>query len=65
MLIKRFKSLLRGERAIETIEVVVIIVIIIAIGFALRNVLLSWYNLLIEGANDRVFQGDSTTPFAG
>lgn len=57
------KKLVRGERGIETIEVVIILVIIVALGFAFRNVITDWYNHLVGGVESQIMSDPTTTPY--
>jgi len=59
---RNFKSILRGDRGIETIEVVIILVILVALGFAFRNVITGWYNHLIGGIDGQIMNEAGEVP---
>ncbi len=59
---RNFKSILKGDRGIETIEVVIILVILVALGFAFRNVITGWYNHLISGIDGQIMNGAGEVP---
>lgn len=59
---RKFNSILKGDRGIETIEVVIILVIIVALGFAFRNIITGWYNHLVEGIDGQIMNGSGEVP---
>ncbi|KAF0092313.1 MAG: hypothetical protein FD141_497 [Fusobacteria bacterium] len=59
---KKFKLIIKGDRGIETIEVVIILVILVALGFAFRNVITGWYNHLINGIDGQIMNGAGEVP---
>lgn len=58
----KFISILKRDRGIETIEVVIILVILVALGFAFRNVLTGWYNHLVGGIDSQIMNGSGEVP---
>lgn len=58
----KYSSIIKGDRGIETIEVVIILVILVALGFAFRNVITGWYNHLIGGIDGQIMNGASEVP---
>lgn len=61
-MIRKLRSIARGDRGIETIEAVIILVILVALGFAFRNVITGWYNHLIEGIDSQIMNGSGEVP---
>lgn len=59
---KKISYILKGDRGIETIEVVIILVILVALGFAFRNVITGWYNHLIGGIDGQIMNGAGEVP---
>lgn len=59
---KKISYILKGDRGIETIEVVIILVILVALGFAFRNVITGWYNHLIGGIDGQIMNGTGEVP---
>ncbi|MCI0502333.1 MAG: hypothetical protein L0Y48_01930 [Fusobacteria bacterium] len=57
-----WEKLMKKNRGIETIEVVIILVILVAIGFAFRNVITGWYNHLVDGVETQVFSSPGSIP---
>ncbi|MDD2370984.1 MAG: Flp1 family type IVb pilin [Firmicutes bacterium] len=55
-------NVLKKDRGIETIEVVIILVILVALGFAFRNVITGWYNHLVSGIDGQIMNGSSEVP---
>lgn len=58
----KFISILKRDRGIETIEVVIILVILVALGFAFRNVITGWYNHLVGGIDSQIMNGSGDVP---
>lgn len=61
-IVKNFRSILKGDRGIETIEVVIILVILVALGFAFRNIITGWYNHLVSGIDGQIMNGSGELP---
>ncbi len=55
-------NILKKDRGIETIEVVIILVILVALGFAFRNVITSWYNHLVSGIDGQIMNSSGEVP---
>ena len=62
MIRSKLRAIQKGDRGIETIEVVIILVILVALGFAFRNVITSWYNHLISGIDGQIMNGSGDVP---
>jgi hypothetical protein len=61
-IVKNLRSILKGDRGIETIEVVIILVILVALGFAFRNIITGWYNHLVSGIDGQIMNGSGELP---
>lgn len=61
-IMKKFKAIIKGNRGIETIEVVIILVILVALGFAFRNIITGWYNHLVSGIDGQIMNGSGEVP---
>lgn len=53
----------RGERGIETIETIIIVVVVAALAFAFRNVLIDWYNYLVNIVELQIHALPNASPF--
>lgn len=61
-IVKKIRALIKGDRGIETIEVVIILVILVALGFAFRNIITGWYNHLVSGIDGQIMNGSGEMP---
>lgn len=57
------KYLLKKNKGIETVEVVIILVILVAIGFAFRNVIIDWYNYLVNAIETNILSSPNDVPY--